>query len=127
MLCWVHLSPYPKRHLDWFSCFCPAYSRQSLYFTVGAHFSLNCPFPWGYLDPHLIPDSSRSHDPNSISIGSAVFAQVTAGTMGYPFLPSKLLLPMGGSGPPSGTTLVLNPNGILIGSAVFAGSLLLGL
>ena len=40
--------------------------------------------------------------------------------------PSKLPLPMGGSGPPSNTwflgpTRVHNPNGISIGSAVFAG------
>ena len=47
-------------------------------------------------------------------------------TMGRPFSPSKLLLPMGGSGPPSNTwfpgpTRVLNPNDISIGSAVFAG------
>jgi len=47
-------------------------------------------------------------------------------TMGRPFLPSKLPLPMGGSGPPSNTwfpgpTRVLSPNGISIGSAVLAG------
>jgi len=46
--------------------------------------------------------------------------------MGRPFLPSKLPLPMGGSGPPSNTwfpgpTRVLSPNGISIGSAVLAG------
>jgi len=43
-----------------------------------------------------------------------------------PFLSSKLSLPMGGPENPSktwflGPTRVLNPNGILIGSAVFAG------
>ena len=47
-------------------------------------------------------------------------------TMGRPFLPlKKLPLPIGGSRPPSNTwfpgpTRVLNPNGISIGSAVFA-------
>jgi len=47
-------------------------------------------------------------------------------TMGRPFSPKNLLLPMGGSGPPSNTwfprpTQVLNPNGSSIGAAVFAG------
>jgi len=45
---------------------------------------------------------------------------------GTPLPPSKLPLPTGDLGPPSNTwypgpTQVLNPNGILIGSAVFAG------
>jgi len=47
-------------------------------------------------------------------------------TMGRPFSPQNLPLPMGGSGAPSNTWLpgpteVLNPNGSLIGAAVFAG------
>ena len=47
-------------------------------------------------------------------------------TMGRPFPPSKLPLYMGDLDPPSNTwfrgpTRVLNPNGISIGSAVFAG------
>jgi len=47
-------------------------------------------------------------------------------TMGRPFSPKNLPLPMGGSGPPSntwfpGATQVLNPNGSSIGAAVFAG------
>jgi len=46
-------------------------------------------------------------------------------TMGAPS-PSKLPLPMGGSGPPSNTwfpghTRVLNPNGISIRSVIFSG------
>jgi len=60
--------------------------------------------------------------------GSAVFAQVTAEcpyTMYRPFLPQNYFFPWG-SGPRSNTwfhrpTRVLNPNGISIGSAVFAG------
>jgi len=72
----------------------------------------------------------RTHNPNGILIGSAIFAQMTVGcpyTLQWdaPFL-QKLPLPMGGSGPPCNTwfpgpTRVLNPNGILIGSAIFAG------
>ena len=47
-------------------------------------------------------------------------------TMGRPFSPQNLPLPMGGSGPPSNTwfpgpTQVLNPNGSSIGAAVFVG------
>ena len=47
-------------------------------------------------------------------------------TMGRPFSPQNLPLPMGGSGPPSniwfpGPTQVLNPNSRQIGVAVFAG------
>ena len=72
----------------------------------------------------------RAHKPNGIPIGSAVFAQTTVlslyFTMGRPFSPKHLLLPIGGSGPPSNTwfpgpTQVLNPNGSSIGAAVFAG------
>jgi len=49
-------------------------------------------------------------------------------TMGANF-PQKLLLSMGGSGPPSNTwfsgpTRVLNPNDISIGSAILQGSLI---
>jgi len=55
---WAHLSPQPKWHLDCFSCFCTDDHRVSLYFTMGCPFSpQNCPFLWGYLDPHLIHGS----------------------------------------------------------------------
>jgi len=78
----------------------------------------------------MIPTAHPSTHSNGISIGSAVFAQ---GTAECPYTlqrdappPSKLLIPMGVSGPPSNTwflvrTRVHNPNGISIGSAVFAG------
>jgi len=71
-----------------------------------------------------------AHNPNGISIGSAVFAQMTAEwpytlQCGAPF-PSKLSIPMGGIWTPSNTWFlgpirVPNPNGISIGAAVFAG------
>jgi len=72
----------------------------------------------------------RAGNPNGITIGSAVFAQMTAEC---PYTlqwaappPSKLPIPMEASGPPSNTwfpapTRVLNQNAISIGSAVFAG------
>jgi len=65
-----------------------------------------------------------THNPNGISIGSAAFVPILYNGTTLP--PSKLPLPMEGSGHPSNTwfpgpTQVLNPNGILISSAFFAG------
>ena len=75
----------------------------------------------------------RAHNPNGISINSAVFAQGTAEcpyTLQWdaPHSPSKLPLPMGRSGPPSNTwfpgpTRVLNPNGISMVQLFLQGSL----
>ena len=71
----------------------------------------------------------RVHNPNGISIGSAVFAQITAEcphTLQWAApLPQHCPFP-GGCGTASniwflGPTQVLNPNGISIGSAIFAG------
>jgi len=72
--------------------------------------------------------SIRAHNPNGISIGSALFAEMTAEC---PYTlqrdaPSPQNCPFPwGCGPASNTwfhgpTPVLNPNGISIGSAVFA-------
>jgi len=55
-------------------------SRQKVpYFTMGVPFPQNCPFPLGDLDPikFAIPGPAVAHKPNGISIGSAVFAQLT--------------------------------------------------
>jgi len=80
------------------------------------------------------PSNSRflgpvwAHNPSRIMIGSDVCIQVTAE---YPYTlqwagppPSKLPIPINGSGPQSniwfpGPTKVLNPSGISIGSVVF--------
>jgi len=74
----AHPSPQPKQQIDRFSRFCTAHCRKSLYFTMGALFTKNFPFPWGDLDPwktwFLGP--IRAHNPNGISIGSAVFCRV---------------------------------------------------
>jgi len=81
-------------------------------------------FPWAH---------TRDHNPNSISIGSAVFAELTAEG---PYIlqwaapsPQNYLFAWG-SGLLSNTwflwpTRVYNPNGISIGSAVFAGRTIL--
>jgi len=77
--------------------------------------------PWAHLSPqpkrHLDRFNCFCTDDGTLSLYF---------TMGRPFPEKKLPLPMGGSGFPSNTwfpgpSRVLNPNGILIGSAVFAG------
>jgi len=58
MLPCAHPSLNPKRHLDWFSRFCTAHGRASLYFTMDRPFPpQNCPFQWRVLNSHLIRDS----------------------------------------------------------------------
>ena len=47
----AHPSPQPKQQADQLNCFCTAHGRQFLYFTTGAPFSQNCPFPRQDLDP----------------------------------------------------------------------------
>ena len=54
---------------------------------------------------HMLPGAIRAHNPNDIWIGSSIIAQLTAERLytlqraWATFLPSKLPLPMGGSGP----------------------------
>jgi len=71
----------------------------------------------------------QAHNPNGISIGSAIFAQVTGECPtlynGTPLSPRNCPFPWG-IWTPANTwflepTRVLNPNGISIGGAVFAG------
>jgi len=53
-----HLTHNAKWHLAWFSSFCTAHYRVSLYFTMGCLFRVSkFPFPWGDLDAHLIRGS----------------------------------------------------------------------
>jgi len=97
----------------------------SLYFTVGAPFPLTgTPSNVGFHGP------IRVHNENGITISWAVFALMTSkcpyiSQWDAPF-PVKIASSHGGSWPPSNTrfpgpTQVLNPNGILISGAVFAG------
>jgi len=66
----------------WVQLFLHSYGRKSLYFTMGDPFPQNCSLSCGGdLDPikFIIPWASvQAHNPNSILIGSAVFAQMTA-------------------------------------------------
>jgi len=67
--------------MDGFSRFCTAYGRKCLYFTTGNPIPPELPLPMGDLD---LPCNIwcfwpiRLHNPNGTSIGSAVFAQMTA-------------------------------------------------
>jgi len=73
----------PKRHLDRFSRFCTAQGRRSLYFTMGRPFRLKItPFRGESGPPSntWFPEPTRVHNPNGISIGSAVFAGLTTVT-----------------------------------------------
>ena len=53
MVPWVHLTQFPKRHLDRFIRFCTVHSRACLYFTVGCPLSQNSRFPWGIWTPSI--------------------------------------------------------------------------
>jgi len=88
-------NPQPKRQSDRFSRFCTAHGRKSLYFTMGdtspkiahSHGGSGLPSNTQFLWP------IQAHKPNGISIGSSVFAQMTAVslyfTMGRPFPPQN--------------------------------------
>ena len=97
----AHQSSQPKWQIDWFSHFCTADGSKCLYWTMGAPFPKNCPYTWGIWTPSntWFLGPIWAHNPNRISIGSAVFAQMTAEcpyTPQWDALPrSKLLLPMG--------------------------------
>ena len=118
----AHPSPQCKRQIDWFSHFCKGHSRVSSGMPQHVLSPNNCPFAWVvapsnacFLAPTLV------HNPNGISISSAVFAQITAECR-YTL---QWAAPRG-SGPPSNTwfpwpTRIYNPNGISISSAVLAG------
>jgi len=126
----AHPSPQPKRQINRFS------SRQKVSILYNRR-----PFPpklpllmvgSGSLSNWRLLRPVQTHNPNGITIGSAVFTQVTVEcsyTLQWdaPF-PSKLPLPRGIWTPSNawlpGPTRVLNPNGISIGSAVLQGSLL---
>jgi len=71
---------WPKRQIYRFSRFCTAHRRKSLYFTIGAPLLQNCSFPRGIWTPSnsWFLGWVRAHNSNTITIGSALFAQVTA-------------------------------------------------
>jgi len=77
-----HLSPQPKRHLDWFSCFAQL-TCECHYVHNGTSLSPSkLPIPMGDLGPSLtwFLGPTRVLNPNCFSIGSAVFAGLTTVT-----------------------------------------------
>ena len=116
----------PKWHLDRFSHFCTAHGRASLYFIIGRLLTHGGP------GPHLIHDSLGVSEPTTQTASRLNQPFLHSSAQGVPILytgpplgSSKLSLPMGIWTPSSktrffGPTRVLNPNGISIGSAVFA-------
>jgi len=96
----------------------------------------NCPFPLRDLSPsNTWFRGPQFRSSNGISIGSAIFAQLTVECpitlhCAATSPPKKLPLPLRGSGPPSNTwylrpTWVIIANGMSIGSAVLYGSQML--
>jgi len=117
----IHVSLGPlesitKPHLDRSCRFCTAHGRKSIYFTMGTRFPQNCPLPIRDLDHHLISFTRflrpiQIHNPNGISIGSAVFVQFTAEcsyTLYFKIAPfrggSRPHLIHGSLGPPESST-----------------------
>jgi len=125
----VHPSPQPKRQIDRFSRFCTDHGKKSAYayFTMGAPFPKNCPFPWGsghdFFGQSKPTTQTAYHRFSRFCTDDRMVSLCF--TMGRPS--SKLPLPIGeGVLTQSNTwflghTRVLNPNGISIGSAIFAG------
>jgi len=125
-------SPQPKWQVDRLSHFCRADGRKSCILYNGRPFSQNCRFSYGICTPSNLwfIGAIRTHNPNGISIGWAVFCTADCRvslyfTMGRPLSP-RMAPSHGGSGPPSNTwfpgpTQILNPNDISISTALFAG------
>ena len=94
----AHWSPQPKQQIDQFSCFCTAQGRKSLRFTP------ELPLTIGGLDLHLIwfLGFMRAQNSKATSIGSVVFAQLTAEChytlQWFAYFSIKLPLPMGDLG-----------------------------
>ena len=124
----AHLSPNPKWHLDRFSFYCTAHGRESVYFTPGRPYTLKLPLHMGDLNSYLIYGSWTHPNPqpkrhlDRFRCFCTVHGRASLYfAMGRP-LPSKLPIAMGNLDPLSNIRF-LNPNGILIGSAVLQGSL----
>jgi len=126
----AHPSTQLKRQIDWFSQFLHS-SWQILY--NGYPFPPKLPLSIGIWTPHLTHDCLGPSEPTtqmaSLLVKSFLRRWLQSVPMlynGTPLSPSKLPLPMRGSALPSNIwfpvlTRVLIPNGISIGSAVFAG------
>jgi len=127
----AHPSSQPKLQIDRFSRFCTVHGRKCMLILYNGD-----PFPKivpsrGKIGTPSISrflEADRAHNPNCITIGSAIFAQVTAEcqyTLSWVPLSPNIDPSHVGSGPPSKTRFLgpiraHRPNGISISSAVFA-------
>jgi len=108
MLPWAHPNTQPKWHLDWFSHFCTAHSRESQGLPGHVRFPKNCVFAWGDLDPsntwfHTSPWAHTSPQPkwhlDWFSRFCTAHRRVSLVYNGPPLLPLKIAPSHGGSGP----------------------------
>ena len=126
----AHPSPQPNgKSIS--SAVCTVDGRKSLYFGMGDPFPQKFPLSWGIWTPSNLwfLGSVWAENPNSIMIGSAIFAQMTAEcsyTLQWnaPFPPQNCPFPWG-RGPHlirfPGSTRVLNPRHPNQFSCFFAG------
>jgi len=129
----THPSPQPKRQIDRFIRFCTAHCRKSLYFTMGAPFPLKITSCYGgiwtssnddFLGPTEFKSQTTSRSVQHFCTDDRRVFLLQCAAHSPP--PSKFAIPNGGCGSLSNTwflgpTRVLNPSGISIASAVFAG------
>jgi len=102
--------------MDRFSCFCTAYGRKCLYFTMGAPIHQNCPFPWGIWTSHVKRDAFGSCEPTTQTAPRSVqpsshrwprSVSIVYNDLPLPMLASRPHVISGSLGPPdSGTQMV---------------------
>ena len=130
MLPSAHPSPQSKRQINRSSYSCTPHGRKSLYLQW-ALLPPKLPLPMGYLDPHLTYGSQGPPESSTQTASRSVKPSLHRRPQSIPILYNGTpLAPQncpshGGIWTPSNTwfpgpTRVLNPNGISIGSAIFA-------
>jgi len=95
MLPWAHPSLQPRWHLDLFSHFCTAHGSVSSVMSRHVLSPKNLPLRMGNWTPSntCFLGPTRVQKPNGISIGSAVFARLTAKCRrAFPGMPSPLTI-----------------------------------
>jgi len=108
----AHQSPHPKQQIVQFSHYCTAHGKNSLFFTMGAPFPKNCPYPCADLDPHLkrFIGLMRAHNPMHLDQFSRFCTDDRRVplyfTMGHPF-PLKIAPSHGGIWTSSNTSVVV--------------------
>jgi len=127
----AHPNPQYKLQINRFSHSCTAHGRKSLYFTVSRPFPKKLPILIRVSESHLTRDSLGDFEPTiqtsswSVQLFSHGWPQSVPILYNGPPLSPKIVPSHGGSGMPWKTWFhepiwAYFPNGILIGSAVFA-------